>query len=38
MDQIKHRENYLSNNNYIEERKDLALHLDGLKDTIWMKL
>ena len=24
MDEIKHRENYLSNNNYIEERKDLA--------------
>ena len=24
MDEIKHNENYLSNNNYVEERKDLA--------------
>jgi len=24
MDEIKHNENFLSNNNYVEERKDLA--------------
>ena len=24
MDEIKHNENYLANNNYVEERKDLA--------------